>query len=28
VVRKLQRKPEQVPASILAKQLELQSKLV
>jgi hypothetical protein len=28
VVRKLQRKPEQVPASLLAKQLELQSKLV
>ena len=28
VVRKLQRKPEQVPASILAKQLELQAKLV
>jgi len=28
VVRKLQRKPEQVPASLLAKQLELQAKLV
>lgn len=28
VVRKLQRKPEQVPASLLAKQLELQGKLV
>lgn len=28
VVRKLQRKPEQIPASLLAKQLELQSKLV
>jgi hypothetical protein len=28
VVRKLQRKPEQIPASLLAKQLELQAKLV